>query len=124
LLALSEGKARIFMGNAAFQMMESHARGCVGLMPGASMTDVYRRAWDALLAGNRSEALRLHQLLLMILNHIRQDVEQIIHFEKRILRRRGALQSAGVRLPAFTSDAIFDQLFEELYAVLARELAP
>jgi 4-hydroxy-tetrahydrodipicolinate synthase len=124
LLTLSEGKARIFMGNAAFQMMESHARGCVGLMPGASMTDLYRRAWDALLAGDRTEALRLHQLLLMILNHIRQDVEQIIHFEKRILQRRGALRSTGTRPPCFGSDACFDQIFEELYAVLAPELAP
>lgn len=124
LLALSEGQARIFMGNAAFQMMESHARGCVGLMPGASMTDLYRRAWDALLAGQRAEALRLHQLLLMMLNHIRQDVEQIIHFEKRILQRRGALRSAGTRQPCFGSDASFDLIFEELYAVLAPELAP
>ncbi|MBM3852273.1 MAG: dihydrodipicolinate synthase family protein [Verrucomicrobia bacterium] len=123
LLALSGGKARLFMGNAAFQMMESHARGCVGLMPGASMTDVYRRAWDALLAGNRAEALRLHNLLLMVLNHIRQDVEQIIHFEKRILRRRGALQADGCRLPCYASDPFFDQIFEELYAVLAGELA-
>ncbi len=124
LLALSGGKARLFMGNAGFQLVESHARGCVGLMPGASMTDLYRRAWDALLAGDRAEALRLHTLLLMVLNHIRQDVEQIIHFEKRILRRRGALQSDGVRLPAFASDVFFDQIFEELCAVLAPELAP
>jgi 4-hydroxy-tetrahydrodipicolinate synthase len=124
LLTLSGGRARLFMGNAGFQLMESHARGCVGLMPGASMTDVYRRAWDALLAGNRAEALRLHTLLLMILNHIRQDVEQIIHFEKRILRRRGALQSEGSRLPAFTPDRFFDQIFEELYAGLAGEFAP
>jgi dihydrodipicolinate synthase/N-acetylneuraminate lyase len=123
LVALSEGKARIFMGNAGFQLMESHARGCVGLMPGASMTDVYRRAWDALLAGNRAEALRLHSLLLMVLNHIRQDVEQIIHFEKRILRRRGALLADGCRLPGFAADPVFDQIFEELYAVLAGELS-
>jgi 4-hydroxy-tetrahydrodipicolinate synthase len=119
LLALSGGKARIFMGNAGFQLLESHARGCVGLMPGASMTDLYRRAWDALLAGDRAEARRVHTLLLMVLNHIRQDVEQIIHFEKRILRRRGALRSEGCRLPCFTSDSVFDQIFEELYAIHA-----
>lgn len=124
LLALSGGQARLFMGNAGFQLLESHARGCVGLMPGASMTDVYRRSWDALLAGDRAEALRLHNLLLMVLNHIRQDVEQIIHFEKRILRRRGAMRTEGSRAPGFGSDAFFDRLFEELYAVLAPELAP
>ena len=112
------------MGNAGFQLVESQARGCVGLMPRASMTDLYRRAWDALLAGDRAEAQRVHTLLLMVLNHIRQDVGQIIHFEKRILRRRGVLQAEGTRLPAFTSDPFFDQLFEELYAVLAPELAP
>lgn len=121
LLDLSGGRARIFMGNAAFQLVESHARGCVGLMPGASMTDVYRRAWDALLADNRGEAIRLHNLLLMVLNHIRQDVEQIIHFEKEILRRRGVLRSQGRREPCFTSDSHFDAIFEELWPRLAAE---
>ena len=118
LLNLSEGRARIFMGNAAFQLIESQARGCVGLMPGASMTDLYRGAWDALLEGNRSEAIRIHNLLLMVLNHIRQDVEQIIHFEKKILQRRGALTSSGRREPCFVSDAYYDEVFEELYAMI------
>ena len=119
LLDLSGGRARIFMGNAAFQMMESQARGCVGLMPGASMTDLYRGAWEALLAGDPDEALRLHNLLLMMLNHIRQNVEQIIHFEKTILRRRGAMQSTGVRHPCFISDPHYDAIFEDLYERLA-----
>lgn len=123
LLALSEGKARIFMGNAAFQLVESQARGCVGLMPGASMTDLYHRSWDALLAGNRAEAIRVHNLLLMVLNHIRQDVEQIIHFEKTILRRRGALLSTGRREPCFVSDSHYDAVFEELWTMLRPELA-
>jgi 4-hydroxy-tetrahydrodipicolinate synthase len=124
LLDLSSGRARIFMGNAGFQMLESHARGCIGLMPGASMTDLYRRAWDALLAGDRPEARRLHTLILVMLNHIRQDVEQIIHYEKRILRRRGAMGSQGGRQPAFAADPFFDRIFEELYEVIAGELAP
>ena len=121
---LSGGKARIFMGNAGFQLLESFDRGAVGLMPGASMTDVYRRAWEALRAGDRVEATRLHNLLLMVLNHIRQDVEQIIHFEKRILHRRGALATEGRRQPAFGSDPFYDRLFDELYANLEPELAP
>ncbi len=124
LLALSEGRARIFMGNAAFQLVESHARGCVGLMPGSSMTDLYRRAWDALLAGRRDESFRLHALLLAVLNHIRQDVEQIIHFEKKILHRRGALLTTGRREPCFVSDSHYDAVFEELWPLLSEELAP
>lgn len=118
---LSNGRARIFMGNAGFQLLESFDRGAVGLMPGASMTDIYRRAWDALRVGDRGEAIRLHNLLLMVLNHIRQDVEQIIHFEKRILTRRGALNTDGRRQPAFVSDSVYDALFEELFCILEPE---
>lgn len=123
LMELSEGRARIFMGNAAFQMIESLGRGCVGLMPGASMTDLYRRAWDALLAGDRPEAVRLHNILLMVLNHIRQDVEMIIHFEKEILGRRGVLSAGGRREPCFLPDAHANAVFEELYAIAQPELA-
>ena len=114
---------RIFVGNAGFQMIEGFRRGAFGVMPGPSMPDVYRKIWDALLAGNFSEAQRVHDKLNALLNHIRQNVEMIIHFEKRILKRRGFIRSDYCRRPGFVSDPVYDDLFEALYPEIESEFA-
>ncbi|OQA79660.1 MAG: L-2-keto-3-deoxyarabonate dehydratase [Lentisphaerae bacterium ADurb.Bin242] len=111
----------IFVGNAGFQMIEGFRRGASGVMPGPSMPDVYRKIWDALLAGDDREAQRVHNKLNALLNHIRQDVEMIIHFEKRILRRRGLIRSDSCRKPGFVSDPVYDRMFEELYTMIQEE---
>ena len=102
-------------------MIEGFRRGAQGVMPGPSMFDVYRKIWDALESGNDAEAFRVHAKLNALLNHIRQNVEMIIHFEKRILQRRGLIESARCRSPQFRSDAVYDRLFDELYADLEPE---
>jgi len=112
---------KIFVGNAGFQMIEGFKRGAYGVMPGPSMPDVYRKIWDALLAGNEAGAQRVHDKLNALLNHIRQNVEMIIYFEKRILKKRGFIQSDYCRKPAFVSDPVYDELFEKLYAMMATE---
>ena len=102
-------------------MIEGFARGAAGVMPGPSMPDVYRAVWDALLAGNDAEARRIHGVLNAMLNHIRQNVEMIIFFEKRILKRRGFIRSDFCRTPAFRTDRIYDSIFDTLYEELRRE---
>jgi len=52
LMSLLPPDRRIFVGNAGFQMIEGFRRGAAGVMPGPSMPDVYRKIWDALLAGD------------------------------------------------------------------------
>lgn len=111
----------ILIGNAGFQMVEGFLRGAAGVMPGPSMPDVYRAIWDALLAGNRREAWRIHGVLNALLNQIRQNVEMIIFFEKRILKRRGLIRCDFCRGPAFRTDPVYDELFETLYAEIRRE---
>ncbi len=112
---------RIFVGNAGFQMIEGFQRGACGVMPGPSMPDVYRKIWDAMLAGDFATAQKTHDKLNALLNHIRQNVEMIIHFEKEILKRRGFVKSARCRRPGFVSDPVTDALFEELYAMIQKE---
>lgn len=112
--------AKIFVGNAGFQMIEALDRGAVGLMPGCSMTDVYIKAYDAYKRGDRDEAKRIHTALLEILNHIRQNVEMIIFFEKKILKRRGFIESDYCRAPSFSSDKYFDSMFDEYYSMISR----
>ncbi len=117
--AKSGSDIRIFVGNAGYQMIEALDRGAVGLMPGCSMWDVYISAYNAYMAGDRKEATRLHTALLVILNHIRQNVEMIIRYEKRILARRGIIATDFCRDPSFGTDKYFDALFDEYYDMIS-----
>jgi dihydrodipicolinate synthase/N-acetylneuraminate lyase len=119
LLELTAGRAKVFNGNAGFQMLETFDRGAVGSMPGCSMYDVYLAIYEHYAAGNRAQAAALHAELLPMLNHIRQDVEMIIAYEKRILKRRGLIEHDVCRTPTFAGDTYFDQIFDELYERLS-----
>lgn len=119
LMKLTDGKMKIFVGNAGFQLIECMDRGAIGAMPGCSMYDVYLDIYNNYVSGNREAAVELHNKLLPMLNHIRQNVEQIISFEKRILKKRGIIKSAYCRKPSYNSDEYFDKLFEEFYSEMA-----
>lgn len=118
---LSNDTAQIFIGNAGFQLIEGLDRGAVGVMPGCSMFDIYLKIQKLWQQNQREAAFSQHSRLLEILNHIRQDVEQIIRFEKRILVKRGVLKNDYCRLPSFTTDPVFDSIFEELYPRIAKD---
>lgn len=115
LMNLTGGKMKIFIGNAGFQLIECMDRGAVGAMPGCSMYDVYMDIYNNYVSGNREKAIELHNKLLPMLNHIRQNVEQIISFEKRILKRRGIITCDYCRKPSYDTDEYFDKLFDEFY---------
>ena len=106
---------RVLNGNAGFQLIETYDRGAVGCMPGASMAKLYADIDKAYTAGDRKRAVELHNILLPMLNHIRQDVDMIIHFEKKILARKGVISSAFCRHPDYVSDKVTDELFEMYY---------
>jgi dihydrodipicolinate synthase/N-acetylneuraminate lyase len=116
--------ARVFAGNAGFQAIEALDRGAIGLMPGCSMAHVYRDIFQAYMDGRRGDAIRIHNALLPVLNHIRQDVEMIIHFEKKILCRRGLIATDVCRAPAFRPDTVHERLFLEYYEAMCAALAP
>lgn len=115
LMKLTDGKMQIFVGNAGFQLIECMDRGAVGAMPGCSMYDVYLDIYNNYTSGNRQKAVEAHNRLLPMLNHIRQNVEQIISFEKRILKRRGIIACDYCRKPSYDTDEYFDRLFDEIY---------
>ena len=115
LMKLTDGKMKIFVGNAGFQIIECMDRGAIGAMPGCSMFDVYLDIYNNYVEGNREKAIELHNKLLPMLNHIRQNVEQIISFEKRILQKRGIIKTSYCRKPSYNTDEYFDKLFDEFY---------
>ena len=119
LMNLTDGKMKIFVGNAGFQLIECMDMGAIGAMPGCSMYDVYLDIYNHYVDGDREKAIQLHNKLLPMLNHIRQNVEQIISFEKRILKRRGIIASDYCRKPSYDTDEYFDRLFDEFYKEMA-----
>lgn len=121
LMNLTDGKMKIFVGNAGFQLIECMDRGAIGAMPGCSMYDVYLDIYNHYADGDRETAIQLHNKLLPLLNHIRQNVEQIISFEKRILQRRGIIASEYCRKPSYDTDEYFDRLFDEFYKEMAED---
>jgi dihydrodipicolinate synthase/N-acetylneuraminate lyase len=115
LLRLSQGRVKVLAGSAGMQLPEALDRGAIGAMPGCSMFEVYLEIYGRYIQGDREEAIRVHNLLLPLLNHILQKTEMIIHYEKRILKRRGIIQTDRCRLPAFTPDEFHDRLFERYF---------
>lgn len=114
-LAGAPEKARVLNGNAGYQMIEAFDRGAVGVMPGASMAKLYVSIYNAYFSGDKAGAVELHNKLLPMLNHIRQDVDMIIHFEKEMLARRGIIATSYCRHPEYVSDKETDELFEMYY---------
>lgn len=117
LIGMLGDRIRVFAGNAGYQMLETFDRGAVGAMPGCSMYDLYLDIYDKYFKGDRAGAIEAHNFILPILNHIRQNVEEIIAFEKRILFKRGIIATDVCRRPTFEMDEEFERLFEEYYAV-------
>lgn len=114
----------IFVGNAGFQMIENFDRGARGVLPGCSMFDIYLKIYRLYLEGNRQEAMAVHNDLVAMLNHIRQNVEMIICFEKKILKRRGFIASDYCRKPGFDPDSYHLNLFDEYYRLIEKHFDP
>ena len=66
LMNLTDGKMKIFVGNAGFQLIECMDRGAIGAMPGCSMYDIYVDIYNKYASGNRSGAIEIHNFLLHI----------------------------------------------------------
>jgi 4-hydroxy-tetrahydrodipicolinate synthase len=114
----------IFVGNAGFQMIENFDRGARGVLPGCSMFDIYLKIYRLYREGNRQEAMAVHNDLVAMLNHIRQNVEMIICFEKNILKRRGFIASDYCRKPGFDPDPCHLNLFNEYYHLIEKHFDP
>lgn len=115
LLEASQNRVKILVGSAGLQLIEALDRGAIGAMPGSSMYEIYLKIYSHYCEGNREEAIRIHNALLPMLNHILQKTEMIIYYEKKILKRRGIIQSDYCRMPTLTPDKYYDRLFEEYY---------
>jgi 4-hydroxy-tetrahydrodipicolinate synthase len=109
----------VHVGYAGVAMLEAFDRGAVGVVPGASLSDLYRDVVDHLRAGRRSEAVAVHTAMLPLLSFMIQDIEGFIHYEKHLLAAEGLVDAVHAREPAFEPDPHTDARFEECLAALA-----
>lgn len=116
-------RPNIYIGNCGLQMIEALDRGALGVMPGCAFAEIYVKIYQSYITGNRSQALDYHNALMPLLNHIRQSVEMLNHYEKRILKMRGIIDTDYCRAPSFVPDKYDDDLFFSFYSQLEPLLA-
>lgn len=92
----------VFGGAGGRYLMDELARGAIGAMPASELTEVHVRIYDAYLAGDTATASALYDRTLPLLTF--QTVFRM-DMTKEVLRRRGLIGSAHVRVGSVKLDA-------------------
>jgi dihydrodipicolinate synthase/N-acetylneuraminate lyase len=101
LTALREataGRARIFEGSGGIALVESHARGIVGTMPGAEIIDAQVALWRALEAGDRPRVDRIYGPVCALVA-MQTSLDAYLAVEKYLLVKQGVFRNAVARGP-------------------------
>jgi 4-hydroxy-tetrahydrodipicolinate synthase len=98
-------------------LLEELGRGAMGTMPGADMTDVFRRIWDAWQGGDRAGARALFERALPLIRYELQPGMGVAVM-KRTLFDAGVIASPAVRHPTRALDAVDIAEVRELRAPL------
>ena len=104
----------IFGGGHGRWMLSEMARGATGFMPAAQTVDIYVRIWDAYQGGDHTEARRLFNRHLPLINLI---VLLGLPVCKEVLVRRGVITTNQMRTPGAADLDEGDH--EELTQILA-----
>jgi 4-hydroxy-tetrahydrodipicolinate synthase len=98
LLEATGGRARIFEGSGGIALVESHARGIAGTMPGAEMIDGIVALWRALEAGDRATVDRIFPLICVLVS-MQTGLDGFLAIEKYLLVKQDIFCNARVRGP-------------------------
>jgi 2-keto-3-deoxy-L-arabinonate dehydratase len=100
-------------GQNALSLIEEYDHGSVGTMPACEFADLLRGVLDDLAAGRRADArAAFGRLLPLIQLGMRPGQAWAVH--KEVLRRRGIIASAAVRLPAQDLDPLTSKALLEI----------
>lgn len=111
----SGGTARIFDGSGGVALMDTHARGIVGTMPGPDLVWALRALWDALEAGDSVRSHEISARLTALISMV-TGLDGYVAFEKYMLVKQGVLSSSRMRGPVFYGiDAVTARLLDELF---------
>jgi 4-hydroxy-tetrahydrodipicolinate synthase len=109
---LTDDEAKVLVGRAGYEMIESYDRGAIGVMPASAMHDIYVQIEAAYRDGRREDAVDLHSDLVAVLNQL---TKVGIQWEKRILADRGIIASDHCRGPEDSLDETYEAIYEEYY---------
>ena len=107
---------RLFGGLGGMFLLEELQRGTVGTMTGFAFTEVLVAVYDAWKRGDAERASLIFDRFLPLIRYENQP-EINLALRKELLRRRGAIVSATLRLPYTAIDA---HTADEIERVLAR----
>jgi 4-hydroxy-tetrahydrodipicolinate synthase len=94
-----QGEASILGGGGGLDFVHELDRGADGTMPGPGLADLFQRVWYLHREGHAEDAREEFQRLLPLLVLARRSMDTFLFVEKEILRRRGVLSTARLRLP-------------------------
>lgn len=75
----------VLVGYAGLQMIEPLNCDAISVIPDAHILEHYLDVWEHHQAGDRDDAPDKHAELLPLIDHLIQDIEGFIHYEKRML---------------------------------------
>jgi 4-hydroxy-tetrahydrodipicolinate synthase len=112
----SGGQVQVIYGLGGIAMLDGLSHGASAMMPGAACLEVYVRAHELYVGGQKKAARDLFHQLVPYLAFAMQHLEVAIHIEKRVLVRRGILPSARMRHPTVTLDQTYQSQMDDLVA--------
>ncbi len=122
ILDATQGRARVLEGSGGIALVESHARGVVGTMPGADLIDALVKLWQALEADDAATVNRI-SLPLSALVALQTGLDGFLAVEKYLLVKQGVFKNAVVRGPVgYTLDNATRCEVDRLYALLQTAL--
>jgi 4-hydroxy-tetrahydrodipicolinate synthase len=122
LHAATGGRARVFEGSGGVALVDCHALGIVGTMPGAEMVGAIVALWRALESGDVARAQALSAPIGRLVA-LQTTLDAFLAVEKHLLVRQGVFKNAIVRPPVgyLLNDAAraeVDRLFDELMEIV------
>lgn len=124
IIEQTKGQVQIIYGLGGIAMMDGLAHGASAMMPGAACLEIYVRVHELFHQGRKAEAQALFERLIPYLAFAMQHLELAVHIEKRVLQKRGILNSSRMRPPTLSLGSTYvaqmDALVDSVIA-LARE---
>ncbi len=114
LVLQTGGRVEVIYGWGGLNLFDGFAHGAVGVMPGASFTDLYVRTINLYSAEKIDEARALFGGFMPFLVFGLQHLELFVHMEKRVLVRRGIFTSHRMREPTLHLDEQYQKQIDDL----------
>lgn len=123
LLAATDRAAQVFEGMGGAALLETHAGGVSGSMPGAEVCWAVATMWNALEAGDLARAGAISAPLSQMIA-LQNDLDSFVVCEKYLLVRQSVLTEVTTRSPvSFALDeatrSTLDRLLDELRRVVS-----